>query len=105
MFDLLFRSKQELLGTPYHRLKQDRVLAAIDVGTNSIHMAVVRVQPDIPAFTIIAREKNTVRLGDREPRTGRLTVEAMERATSALRRCQEIAKALNAEEIIAPIQI
>jgi len=101
MFDLLFRSKQELLGTPYHRLKQDRVLAAIDVGTNSIHMAVVRVQPDIPAFTIIAREKNTVRLGDREPRTGRLTVEAMERAMSALRRCQEIAKALNAEEIIA----
>ncbi len=101
MLDLLFRSKQELLGLPQQALKQDRILAAIDVGTNSIHMAVVKVQPDIPAFTIIAREKATVRLGDREPRTGRLTPEAMERAMSALGRCQEIAKALNAEETIA----
>ena len=101
MFDLLFRSRQELLGTPLHPLTQERVLAAIDVGTNSIHMAVVRVQPDLPSFTIIAREKTTVRLGNREPRTGRLTVEAMDCATSTLRRCQEIAKALNAEEIIA----
>ncbi|MBW4467405.1 MAG: Ppx/GppA family phosphatase [Pegethrix bostrychoides GSE-TBD4-15B] len=101
MFDLLFQSKQELLGTPHRPLKQDRVLAAIDVGTNSIHMAVVRVQPEIPAFTIIAREKNTVRLGNRDLRTGRLTPEAMDRALSALRRCQEIAKALNAEETVA----
>jgi exopolyphosphatase / guanosine-5'-triphosphate,3'-diphosphate pyrophosphatase len=79
----------------------DRFLAAIDVGTNSIHMVVVKIQPTIPAFTIIAKEKSTVRLGDRDPVTGRLTVEAMARAIAALRRCQEIAATMNAEAVVA----
>lgn len=78
-----------------------RILAAIDVGTNSIHMVVVRVEPTLPSFTIIAREKNTVRLGDRDRTTGNLTAAAMERAIAALRRCQDIAKSLNVEEIVA----
>lgn len=79
----------------------DRILAAIDVGTNSIHMAVVKIQPSIPAFSIIDREKATVRLGDRDRRTGRLTPEASERAIAALKRCQEIAKSHGAEAVIA----
>jgi exopolyphosphatase / guanosine-5'-triphosphate,3'-diphosphate pyrophosphatase len=78
----------------------DRILAAIDVGTNSIHMAVARIQPSIPAFTIIAREKSTVRLGDRDQETGRLTPEAIGRALAALKRCKDIAQSLNAEAII-----
>jgi exopolyphosphatase/guanosine-5'-triphosphate,3'-diphosphate pyrophosphatase len=81
--------------------KQDRILAAIDIGTNSIHMVVVRVHPTIPAFTIIAKEKDTVRLGDRDPKTGELTLIAMNRAIAALQRCQELAKSLNAEQIVA----
>ena len=80
---------------------RDRILAAIDVGTNSIHMAVVKVQPSIPAFSIIDREKATVRLGDRDRKTGRLTPEAIERAIAALNRCKEIAKSHGAEAIIA----
>ena len=79
----------------------ERILAAIDVGTNSIHMVVARIQPALPAFTIIAREKTTVRLGDRHRQNGNLTEEAMERAIDALKRCQEIAKSLNAEQTIA----
>jgi exopolyphosphatase / guanosine-5'-triphosphate,3'-diphosphate pyrophosphatase len=79
----------------------DRFLAAIDVGTNSIHMVVSRIQPDIPAFTVIAKEKDTVRLGDRDPATGNLTPEAMERAIAALRRCQDVAKGAQAEDMIA----
>lgn len=79
----------------------DRVLGAIDVGTNSIHMAVVQIQPDIPSFTIIAKEKATVRLGDREKLTGKLTPEAMERAIAALKRCQDVAASLNAEAVVA----
>ncbi len=77
------------------------VIAAIDVGTNSIHMVVARVQPDLPAFTIIATEKATVRLGDRDPKTGDLTPAAIERATQALRRCQSLATSLNAKQTIA----
>jgi len=79
----------------------DRILAAIDVGTNSIHMVVVRVQPSLPAFTIITREKDTVRLGERNRTTGELTPEAMKRAIAALRRCQDIAQGFNAEQIVA----
>lgn len=81
--------------------EHERTLTAIDVGTNSIHMVVVQVQPSLPAFTIIGREKNTVRLGERCQQTGHLTEAAMERAIAALRRCQEISKSLNSEQIIA----
>ncbi len=81
--------------------EQDRILAAIDIGTNSIHMVVVRVQPTLPAFSIIAREKDTVRLGDRDPKTGELTPAAIDRAIVALKRCKEISQTLNAEQIIA----
>jgi exopolyphosphatase/guanosine-5'-triphosphate,3'-diphosphate pyrophosphatase len=81
--------------------EHDRILAAIDVGTNSIHMVVVRIQPSLPAFTIIAKEKTTVRLGDRDKQTGDLTEEAMARAIDALKRCQDVSKSQNAEQIIA----
>jgi exopolyphosphatase / guanosine-5'-triphosphate,3'-diphosphate pyrophosphatase len=79
----------------------ERILAAIDVGTNSIHMVVVQIQPALPSFKIIATEKDTVRLGERCQETGRLTAGAMERSLAALRRCQELASSFQAEEIIA----
>jgi len=82
-------------------LEKDRILAAIDIGTNSIHMVVVRIIPALPAFTIVDREKDTVRLGDRDPETGNLKPEIMQKAIATLRRCQEVAKSLNAEQIIA----
>ncbi len=78
-----------------------RTIAAIDVGTNSIHLVVVQIQPELPSFHIIAQEKDTVRLGDRDPKTGHLTQEAMERGFASLRRCRELAASMNAEEIIA----
>ena len=37
-------------------------LAAIDIGTNSVHMIVVQVRPDL-SFEVIDREKEMVRLG------------------------------------------
>jgi exopolyphosphatase / guanosine-5'-triphosphate,3'-diphosphate pyrophosphatase len=79
----------------------NRMIAAIDVGTNSIHMVVVQIQPDLPAFKIVNAEKDTVRLGERCQETGNLTPAAMERAIAALRRCQELANSFNAEAIIA----
>lgn len=82
-------------------IKGDRILAAIDVGTNSIHMVVVKIQPDLPAFSIIDREKETVRLGNFDETTKSLTPEAIDRAVSALKRCCAIAASLQAEEVIA----
>lgn len=82
-------------------VEQEPILAAIDIGTNSIHMVVVRIHPALPTFTIIAREKDTVRLGDRDPKTGDLKPEVMERAIAALQRCQKLSKSFNAEQIVA----
>ena len=82
-------------------LGSEPVLAAIDVGTNSIHMVVVRIRPDLPSFDIVATEKATVRLGDRDPATGDLTEAAMERALQALQRCQAIAKARGVSHVVA----
>src|ERR671932_1747081 len=54
-----------------------------------------------PAFSIIAREKDTVRLGDCEAKTGCLKSEVMVRAIATLGRFLDIAKTFNAEQIIA----
>lgn len=78
-----------------------QIIAAIDIGTNSIHMVIVRVEPSLPAFTVIAKEKDTVRLGDRNVATGKLTPEAIKRSLDTLRRCQDLATSLGASQIIA----
>jgi exopolyphosphatase / guanosine-5'-triphosphate,3'-diphosphate pyrophosphatase len=82
-------------------MNPDRILAAIDIGTNSIHMVVVRVKTHLPSMSIIATEKATVRLGERCAQTGKLMDEAMERSLAALARCQEICRTMAVEEIIA----
>ncbi len=78
-----------------------QIIAAIDIGTNSIHMVIVRIDPSLPAFTVIAKEKDTVRLGDRDLTTGKLTPEAIKRSLDTLKRCQELATSLKADQIIA----
>ncbi|WP_019498724.1 Ppx/GppA phosphatase family protein [Pseudanabaena sp. PCC 6802] len=82
-------------------MNSDRILAAIDIGTNSIHMVVVQVNTNLPSMTIIATEKATTRLGERCAKTGSLTDEAMHRSLVALARCQEICRSMEVEEIIA----
>jgi exopolyphosphatase/guanosine-5'-triphosphate,3'-diphosphate pyrophosphatase len=101
MVNTTFRPQANLISLPMLSSDRHRILAAIDVGTNSIHMVVARIQPELPAFTVVAREKATVRLGDFCKKTGLLSPEAMDRAIEALKRCQEIAKSLNAEQVIA----
>ncbi len=79
-----------------------RVLAAIDLGTNSLHMVVVQIEPTLPAFTIIAREKETVRLGDRTS-NGELKPEVMKRAIATLQRFQAIAQSLHPQVSIVAV--
>lgn len=79
----------------------DCVLAAIDIGTNSIHMVVVKINAQLATFTILTREKDTVRLGDRHLDTGNLTIEAMQRSFSALKRCRDLAISMKADHILA----
>ena len=85
-----------------HPMTSDvKTLAAIDVGTNSIHMVIVEIKTSIPNFSVIEAEKATVRLGERCAQTGNLTEEAMERSLEALKRCQAICQTFKVEEIIA----
>ena len=51
-------------------------IAAIDIGTNSVHMIVVQVRPDL-SFEVIDREKEMVRLGAGGLGGRKLTAEAM----------------------------
>lgn len=82
-------------------VKQNPIIAAIDIGTNSLHIVIVRIESTLPAFTMIAKEKETVRLGDRNLETGELKPEVIKKAIACLGRFQELAKSLEAESIIA----
>ena len=101
MVNTIYPIQTQSLNSENNDSTKDRVIAAIDIGTNSIHMVIVQIEPSLPAFNIIAREKDTARLGDRDPKTGYLTLDAMARAMSALQRGQELARSFNAEEVIA----
>lgn len=75
-------------------------LAAIDIGSNSVHMVVV--QPTgAHAFEVIDREKRMVKLGAGAFRTHRLSEPAMAAAIEALRNFAKLAESLEASEILA----
>jgi hypothetical protein len=65
-------------------------LAAIDIGTNSVHMIVVRVRPDF-SFEVIDREKEMVRLGAGGLDGRKLTRAAQSAALQALSKFERIA--------------
>ena len=68
-----------------------RQVAGIDIGTNSIHLLIASVDPELRTFSVVLTEKSTTRLGERDPVSGDLTPEAIERAFTTLRHCRELA--------------
>ena len=68
----------------------DDALAAIDVGTNSIHLVVARPVGN-QRFEILEREKEVVRLGRGSSDMKTLTPDAIERGVEVLRRMRRIA--------------
>ena len=75
-------------------------IAAIDIGTNSVHMIVVRVRPDL-SFEVIDREKAMVRLGAGGLDGKALTTEAMNAALMALSKFKRLAESHRVDEILA----
>lgn len=75
-------------------------LAAIDIGTNSLHMIVVRVRPDF-SFEIIDREKEMVRLGAGGLDGRALTPKAMQAALQVLSKFRRLAESHQVERIEA----
>lgn len=75
-------------------------IAAIDIGTNSLHMIVCHVRPD-RSFEVIDREKDMVRLGQGGFKGRRLTDSSMAAAVLTLSKFLRIAAAHDVDEIIA----
>jgi exopolyphosphatase/guanosine-5'-triphosphate,3'-diphosphate pyrophosphatase len=75
-------------------------LAAIDIGTNSIHMIMVQVRPDL-SFEVIGREKDMVRLGAGGLGGRALTPEAMNAALQTLTKFRRLAESVRVDEILA----
>jgi exopolyphosphatase/guanosine-5'-triphosphate,3'-diphosphate pyrophosphatase len=78
----------------------ERRVAAIDIGTNSIHLLIAAIDPTLHAFSVVQAEKATVRLGERDPETGALSPESVERAMLTLRHCRDLALSHGAEQIV-----
>src|SRR3954447_9553306 len=75
-------------------------IAAIDIGTNSIHMIVVEVRPDM-SFDIIDREKDMVRLGAGGLDGRALVPKAMQAALQTLSKFRRLAESHQVERIEA----
>ena len=75
-------------------------LAAIDIGTNSVHMIVVRVRPDF-SFEIIDREKEMVRLGAGGLDGRALTPDGMRAAHQVLSKFSRLAESHRVDKIVA----
>jgi exopolyphosphatase/guanosine-5'-triphosphate,3'-diphosphate pyrophosphatase len=69
-------------------------IAAIDVGTNSVHMVMADV--DARGFAVVATDKEVVRLGEGSDGMGRISAAAMERGVAAMVRMGHIADGLGA---------
>jgi len=80
--------------------RPDLRLAAIDVGSNSLHMIVAQIGVD-GAVTTLWRAKEMVGLGRMSFPSHRLTRESMDQAILALRRFQQEAYTRHCEKIVA----
>lgn len=76
-----------------------RRIAAIDIGTNSIHMIVAELQER--SYRVVDKEKEMVQLGLGSLDGAPLNAEAMDRAVAALKGMVAVAKGWKVEEIIA----
>src|SRR3546814_12278270 len=84
-YTTLFRSPQ--YGTD--------TLAALDIGTNSVHGVVARVSPGEAGFSfdVLEREKVVVRLGSSGGDMRQLADDAIDRAVAAIARFRQLAEA------------
>jgi exopolyphosphatase/guanosine-5'-triphosphate,3'-diphosphate pyrophosphatase len=79
---------------------EERVVAFIDMGTNSIRLLVVQIHPH-HSFTILTRLKEMIRLGEGEFTEQYLQPAAIDRAVLVAREFVGLARSYGAEEIVA----
>ena len=75
-------------------------VATIDIGTNSTHLLIAKVEPKLNTFSIELAEKSTTRLGERDPASGELTPIAMNRAFLTLKRFKDLSESYKVQSLI-----
>lgn len=75
-------------------------IAAIDIGTNSVHMIVVQIRPN-QSFELVDREKEMARLGSGGLGDRALTESSMMAALQVLSKFRRLAKSHDIDKIIA----
>ena len=81
-------------------VSRERVVAFIDIGTNSIRMFIVRLFPNC-TYNVLSRQKETVRLGDGEFHDDRILDTAIDRAVTVCRNFTGLARSFSTDEIVA----
>jgi exopolyphosphatase/guanosine-5'-triphosphate,3'-diphosphate pyrophosphatase len=77
-----------------------RVVAFVDIGTNSIRLLVVRLYQDC-TYHLLTRQKEVVRLGEGEFQDHCIQEQAIDRAVVVCRRFIDLAHSFGAEEYVA----
>jgi exopolyphosphatase/guanosine-5'-triphosphate,3'-diphosphate pyrophosphatase len=74
-------------------------IAAIDIGTNSIHVVIAQALPE-GGFEVLDREREVVQVGRGSFATGRLRADAIARTVESLARFVALARGKGAERIV-----
>lgn len=77
-----------------------RVVSFIDIGTNSVRLLVVRLNPN-HSYTILSRQKQQIRLGEGEFDDDEIQPEAIERLVVVCRKFTDLARSFSTEEFVA----
>ncbi len=80
---------------------QPDLIAALDIGTNSVRMSLVRLHEATQTWTVVSQHKETVRLGHNGFESGQLAPDAIARGVLVLQKFADIARGSGASEIIA----
>jgi len=77
-----------------------RVVSFIDIGTNSVRLLVVRLNPN-HSYSILSQQKQQVRLGEGEFEEEEILPDAIERLVVVCKKFTELARSFNTEEFVA----
>jgi exopolyphosphatase/guanosine-5'-triphosphate,3'-diphosphate pyrophosphatase len=85
---------------PLPEIIQEEILGFIDLGTNSIRLLLVRLNPN-RSYSLLLQQRQMVRLGEGAQVEGYLEESAMERTIRAARSFADMAASYGAREVVA----
>jgi exopolyphosphatase / guanosine-5'-triphosphate,3'-diphosphate pyrophosphatase len=77
-----------------------RVVSFIDIGTNSVRLLVVRLNPN-HSYSILSQQKQQVRLGEGEFEKDEILPEAIERLVIVCKKLSDLARTFKTDEFVA----